>query len=334
MLQRSNWSGRDIPTTALANEGGYGAFFASVVGLTLLLLLVALGAVVAVDPYAEHGDEAGLYLAFNQNTIHRYQEYLSQAPYTLVFGTSRSHMFSDGVTGRKVLNLHAVYGWPDTVSRFLEDLDDTQRNNVQGIIYLIDLHTFRHGDTLDNHVAQGGVQRFLNRVINFRSYAKETAAKVWAWATGQHDYHIHARGFRVLDIPRHWDGVWREALEPNYQSFEADEVRKLARVKEFAARHHIPITFMTPTLPDKTVRELLDGPQLCRQKQAFFEAIGPFADLTHVSGISDSEEYFADATHLNTAGAKTLFAAFPWPDRTATENGLRHCLDDLGQGER
>lgn len=321
--------------SALIDNGfsGY-KFILYTLSLSLALIGMLFAATYVTDPYGEHGSERGIYFKANQNTISRYQEYLSNERHFLIFGTSRSHLFSDRHLGQKVLNFYAVYGWPRAVLGFLSALDQRQIKNISGILYLIDLHTFGAPPPLDDYRPLDRFDRIRNHLSNLRWYVKDSLTKLYRIARGSGDFHVHARGFKIEDTTRRWDGAWRATWQTDSQAFDRAEIARLAEVKAFASRHGIPIMFITPTLPEKTVKEFVNVELLRRQRRYFVEAIGEYYELTSMPGVSDHMAYFSDHTHLNQDGANALFATYPWNDRRVTAANIDGVLNEFGTAGR
>lgn len=307
----------------------YGRFVRHALAGVLLIAALGISLTYLIDPYGEHGQEDGLYLAARPPTIDRYRDFLAKEPHVLVFGTSRSHMISDEVVGEKVLNLFAVYGWPQAVSAFLGGLDEVRLHNVRGIIYCLDLHTLVAPDVGAIYEPNGWYGRLRYRLDNLRAYIRDSAGKVWAKVTGRHSFHIHARGFKVQDERYGWDEIWRPGWRKESQRIDPVEVARLAEIKRFAEDRGIPILFMTPTLPDLTLNRDIDLDALRRQRRAIVGAISEYVELTRIPGISDRREMFSDASHLNAAGQRALFARYPWRDRVANRQNIEGFLNEL-----
>lgn len=268
-----------------------------------------------IDPFWASDRQIGLYFRSAPPTIHQYKRLLSKDPYTLVFGTSRSHLLSDELVQEPVLNLHTVYGNPLSVNHFLQSLDSTQRGHIRHIIYLLDIHTFKADKNLVLDYSDNPVRNALYEIQNMRALMKLSVERIKKNLSGDSDYYIHRRGYKVLTRPVIYDGIIRN--HGNDLRFDPAVVAVLKDIKAFAVNNHITIDFITPTFPTTSL-PTLDPEQIINQRQAIVNAIGDYAELSYVSGISDDWSLFADESHLNTAGTKALFALYPWKDYRVT----------------
>lgn len=325
-----------ISTTRLSSEGAdseiahrrYTLFFVSVVSATLLLALAMMALISIIDPYAEAKGANGIYFASSPATIPRYRDLLAEEPYVLVFGTSRSRLFSDRLVGDKVINLHALYGWPKAVLTFLQGLDDKRLRNVRRIIYLIDNHTFAATPAANVYYPTTALGRLAYRLRHLRGYTEQSFIRMYLLATGTYRYHIDPRGFTVEDRPETFNGVQNGTNEG--QDFDPAEIARLADIKAFGEKHGIAIDFLTPTLPRSRLK-VMDLNIMFAQRRGFVQALGSYFDLTYLPGVSDDDTMFADSSHINSRGAQKLFSLYPWTDRVVRGDNLERFLDEMSE---
>lgn len=297
-------------------------FFAATIMLSGILFALSWVFVTSVDPYAENGHDDGLYLASSPATVDRYKERLQQAPYTLVFGTSRSHLFSDDLLGESVLNLHAVYGWPISVRTFLYSLTPDHTRHIRRIIYLLDFHTFGAMPPTDRYAVYGPAARALYKAKGMRAYLEDSWAKLLAQRGPPPAQRIHARGFKIQHPPQVWDGLWRETWDRRQQEISPDQLSALADIKAFAKQHGVEITFITPTVSCVFSQQGLDRQKTIEQRQAFVRILGSYVELTTLPGLSDQTRYFADAVHLNYPGLQKALIDYPWQSQTIDQGTI------------
>ncbi|ARJ66547.1 hypothetical protein WV31_13150 [Magnetospirillum sp. ME-1] len=291
----------------------------------MALFAASLIACAWVDPYGER-DDTQIHFVSRPVTIAKYRRILGETQQTLVFGTSRSHQFSDQFLGESVLNLHAVYGHPTSVLAFLKTLSVSQRRNISRIVYLLDLHTFRPDGPIIDRYYESPADVLRYHLTNLRGYGRDSINHLRLLWSGAHAMHLHPRGFLVQDRPLTFDGIGRDT--PDSQDFDPAIVKRLAEVKVFAETNSIEIRFITPVFSDIHLRRL-DASRLIAQRRTFAATIGSYAELSHFPGISDRPELFRDESHLNADGLHALFATYPWPERRVDAETMEPLMRDL-----
>ncbi len=312
-------------------RGRYNSFFLIVVAATMLLITAMIAVTYIVDPYAEAEDADGIYFATSPATIPRYRDLLAREPHVLVFGTSRSRLISDRFVGDKVINFHALYGWPKAVLTFLEGLDEQRLRNVHRVIYLLDQQTFAATDEANVTYPTTALGRLAFRLRDLRGYTQQSFIRASLLLRGGYRYHIDPRGFTVEDRPETFDGVQNGVV--GNQSFDPAEIARLADIKAFGDKHGIPIEFITPVMPVSRLK-VLNRDLLFAQRRGFVNALGAYFEMTYIPGISDDDKMFADSSHINSYGTQKLYALYPWKDRLASRDNIESFLDELSRAAR
>jgi hypothetical protein len=292
----------------------YRQFWIRTISAAALIFLCGMAGTYLVDPFAEFGRENGLYLETRPPTVERYKAYLARDRYTLVFGTSRAHLFSDELVGERLINLHPVYGWPESVWRFLQSLDARQISNIRRILYVIDFATLGPLPDGAGYRPFNAWSAFTYRMENLRAYFIGSYRKAMALATGDYRAHISARGFMVQDRPPEWSGkLLDEPAHVTGLTIDQAEISRLQDIKTFATAHGIPIVFMTATVSTELVDQVPGLREVIGEERAMLtKSIGEYVDLTIVPGISDRHDLMTDGMHLNARGVAALFALYPW----------------------
>lgn len=283
-------------------------------GLLGMAMLVA-AMVAALDPYGEsgHGPRGWKSLTANPLTAAQLMRRLSTGPHVLVFGTSRSRYLGHQVLGRAAINLHSVYGTPQAALDFLTHLDRTQLANISGVIYLLDGHTFHGDDNYDPVDYHDPVAAAWYRLRHANGYVREAWRKALLNLTGRTSYWIEPTGETWSASDQVFDGRMR--VVEDRKVFTARSMALLSQVDGFLRGRAIPVTYVTPLLPDQYLAELdLNG--WSAMLKAFAQALPDgFIDMTRVAGISDRTEFFYDSSHLNKAGTRRVFAEADRPGR-------------------
>jgi hypothetical protein len=300
-------------------------FVAVAFAAAFCLYCAIVAATYVIDPFGEAPRARGAYFASDVPTIARYRTMLSEASYTLVFGTSRSHLLSDDILGEPVLNLFPLYGSPVSVDHFLRGLDQRQLGNIRRVIYLLDVHTFSKAGPFVMDYYSEPLANLKYRVLNFPMYVSRSLERLRKNRKRDMAGYVHWRGFLVPGRVVRWDG---SSISVNAQDFDPSIIGRLGEIKQFLDERNIAVEFVTPTVTAAHLRALDIG-KLVALRRAILAEIGTYAELTYMPGISSSKELFSDDSHLNTEGVRELFSRYPWADRRVVASGAQLLFNQL-----
>jgi len=291
----------------------YRIWFNSMIIIIVIYFVIIAVVNLVIDPYGEYRlvnssySEKKFSTSYSTTPFVLYKK-LSQKPYTLVFGTSRSQMISSKLAQRDILNFSSsLYGNPIDVFHFLRQLGPQQKKNIVEIWYLIDTHTMKNKISMYEKISLNSskdfiVQTFLNFNIhklkaafstvennlnkNFKSYIDEDGANI------QNENHI-------------FNGIINSDIKLRMPSYNKDSLEYLNKIDVWRKENNINIKYFTPiyNIPYLQVAPL---EEYVKQYRSFLNVIDGFYDFHFVEGISEHLEYFVDRDHVNTEGTRLL----------------------------
>ncbi len=220
---------------------------------------------------------------------------LKEGGYTLVFGTSRSHLIDEGMLHQDTLNLHSIYGHPDSIYSFLNQLDKNQINNIGNIFYLVDTHTVNIKEVYIDY--------------NLMDFDLSTSASVTRNDIQMSFKSLFSNSFITLNgSPAGIDKsraskIYRTA-KPPLQEYSTQGIEMIKKINQLCIQKGINITYITPTFPN----EILNKMNLDLEREKWLKllngGIEEFYALYWVDNISNLKQNgyyssFYDETHIN-----------------------------------
>lgn len=282
----------------------------------LLLVLIPLVAIqflvnIVVDPDMETRltEFAFNRRKFSHTTVAAFHNFkkLNKEKAIVVFGTSRSHMIKSEDFGKKVLNMHAVYGNPYGVRSFLTQLNSTQLENIEAIYYLIDDLTFNGKSTFDYVNFNNPLLRIwkiitstnINKILRAIETIKRNSQPVDNYLSENGSF-IFEKKLPVFnpEVRTHTDPS--EVVEKR-QVFTEDTFIELGKIKSFAKERNIKIIFFTAPLTIEYIKAMSFS-LFVGQRERFLTHLGGYYELAYIDGVSNNHNAFTDFSHTNEFG--------------------------------
>lgn len=222
------------------------------IGSFALLLIFFIN--IVIDPYGEYDFvhtalNKKKYFADANTTSVMLAQHLKKAPYTLVFGTSRSNHISDKFLQTPILNFSSsLYGRPTDVLFFLKHLSNEQRKNISEIYYLVDL-----GCMIDSHYntdpSRFTFDYYFKTILSLsRKKLLRSFNTIMRNLFDKGGYYIDHHGAVVTRVFSDYEPT-KEDLEHNrnayYFSCEEKAMDALSEIDAFCRQNQIGITYFT-----------------------------------------------------------------------------------------
>jgi len=282
--------------------------FKLIIGLFVVYSSIFIIVNIFIDPY----NEIGLVkYSMNKNifqdsllTYNTILKNLKNDHYTIVFGTSRSHLLSEEVLNDKVLNLHSLYGNPKNIFNVLNKLSKVEISNINKVYYLLDFHVF-NTDTYRKFDTSNFLPQIYYLIRNTNSIKIVDSLKLLVLnMTGKYNSYIDREsGSAVMK-----DSIEMEFINLEYKpylEYNKEVYSYLSKIDNFFKKHNIEVVYFTPPLYSGVLKNF-DLDILKKQKELYLDHIDGFYDFTYVESISDDESMFKDVTHLNIEGMKLI----------------------------
>lgn len=220
--------------------------------LTFLVFLILQMMYIVINPNQIYNFSLTKYKFFYTKEYSRKQyELLKKTPYTLVFGTSQSHMIGSKMMGENVLNFQNLYAEPGDILNFLYQLDNTQLHNIKQIIFLIDLRAGAvriDTNLLDYHKR---TNKYLLDTLNIEKLKRIFLDLKYNFTT--FDAYLESDGsIRYLDPAKHINMILQYRLKDSLLLKYNDRlINDIIKINSFAKSHHIKIKYITPVTNDK-----------------------------------------------------------------------------------
>lgn len=274
--------------------------------LLILPVIYAINYIVNPSQVFDHNILSNYKLRYYpENSIQKY-EMLRNGKYSLVFGTSRSHLISSKMINSPMLNLHSIYGNPFSVMTFLSQLSDKQISNVKEIFYLIDLHAFNDKKIKDKinfkdyshlkytvknlhkiNIVDLYENIKINNTKNNLGYINQEGSQVYV--NSKQSYHINElKNINKIDN----------------QEYSQQDIEEIGRVDKFCKKNNIKITYFTPTFDIPSLLKLDLEKEKNKLKDILNQGIDSIQVLYYIDSISNLEKDnrylgFARFAHLN-----------------------------------
>ncbi|MCD4756709.1 MAG: hypothetical protein K8R39_00375 [Arcobacteraceae bacterium] len=267
---------------------------------------------VLIDPYNEIGIfNYSLNKRIVKDSILTYNTLLkklnNQEQYTLVFGTSRSHLLSEEVLNEKVLNFHSLYGNPKNIFNVLDKLSKKEIHNIKKIYFLLDFHVF-NTESYRKFDTNNFFPQMYYLVRNTNSIKIEDSIKMFLLnLTNNNDSYIDRNSGSAIIVQKDEKmKLTKESLKwKPFLKYDEEVFLYLGRIESWCKENNIEIIFFTPTLYSDIIKNF-DLDILKKQKELYLKNIDGFYDFTYLDDISNDRTFFRDVSHLNTKGMKAL----------------------------
>lgn len=265
----------------------------------LLIIICTYSLYYLVNPEQIFSSSLTKYKYFYNKEYSRKQfEMLKVRKSILVFGTSQTHMISSEMMKNNVLNFHNLYAEPGDILNFIKQLNSDQLNNIEKVIFLIDLRAGAirvDNNLIDYNKGYFPMLTFTSIKRTFldlnKNYLDDSEYLNKDGSINSEDHYRH-----IKDIPPY---PGRAILEYN-----DNLIQGLLEINEYLKRKNIEIRFITPVVNDKYLKAMD-----LKKLSIFFENlliggidnIGVFYYIKDFSEKNDKNEYiaFIQNDHLN-----------------------------------
>ena len=228
-------------------------------------------------------------------------EKLKEKKYTLIFGTSQIHKISSKMMGSPVLNFHNLYGEPGDVINFLQQLDNKQIENIDKIIFCIDL-------SADPGRKEGALIDYYKPKFHYPILTKDKLFRLVQdiiYNNKAVSGHLNTDGsIEPLD-PKEYHPIPAYPYEIVYP-YDIKLIQGILAINTFALAHNKKIIFCTPVTSEAYLKKidflklsvfftaLLDG-GIKRIKLFYY-----IPNMTDLKNNKSEYLAFMDPQHLNT----------------------------------
>lgn len=260
---------------------------------------------ILVDPYSEyqifsHSLNKHKYFTDRETSPVLLAQKLTQKPYALVFGTSRSNHISEEHLNQDVLNFSSsLYGRPSDVNYFLQNLSNQQRSNITEIYYLIDLSCFIPS-TYDTNPAKREPSYYFKTIKSLgRLKLLRAISTLLRNGLNQCGYYINDNGSVVTsEFAQYYPTNEERIANKNKFVIECHDeaLNDLSFINAYCKEHNIHITYFTDIF------------NICCLEHLKFETLVPFFtkivdtipslySMMYLPNYSENMSYFYDRDH-------------------------------------
>ena len=248
-------------------------------------------------------------------TIPRYLKELSINKSVLVFGTSRALRFSSEVLNSNVIKPHHVYGNPNCVVSFLQQLNKKEIQNIEKIYYNlsnlvfngmklcepVDYKEISIFDSFFFNISFDGIKDAYNTVV-VNLNKKELKYKLTEFGSVTDINNII---FKPNPIKNEHYFLRKLEHERSLQVLTIDTLNSLKEIDKFAKKNMIEIIYFTDALTDYQ-NSIMNFLLTEKFHEKLLTVIGGYYGLNYIDDFSDNYLYFFEKSHINTNGAKYI----------------------------
>ncbi len=173
---------------------------------------------------------------------------------TLVFGTSQTHMLSTKMYGNNILNFHNLYGEPDDILNFLEQLDKNQINNIDRIIYLIDL---RAGATrIDENLIRYNEDETMSAILTIKKIKRSFMDLKINSSYPINNFLNKDGSIEYINSKEYIKYKPTKVVRQIELKYNNMLIKKILNINEFAIKNNIKILFITPVVNDEYIKSI------------------------------------------------------------------------------
>ena len=317
-----------------------------------IVLLLSMGTVfflfifvtIVIDPYNENKlitHKFNLHKPRSSYTSSiRLFDKLKTDKYILLFGTSRSLKLSKKILGKPTINFSgSIYGEPTKVFNFLKQLNQTQKNNIIKIYYLLDMHTFSNNtSTLINYNSYFEYIKlhFINFNLEKVLAALETIIlnltlrgdymSEYGWIINTKREVTYGHKGPILSTIEHNNFIKSQ----NNIIFDERQFNYLSKLNKLLNDNNIQTIYFTPTFNIQALKEF-NFEILDYQYKKFSNILNNFYDLTYIPVISNDYTMYTDSSHLKYKGFKYIFKKINFDDYNVNKNNMRYHMKNQQQ---